>query len=199
MTRLVLVAAVTITFLLSPQALRAADDKETQRLKAQIEILQAKLELLKKENELLKKEIDLLKKGAGDKPDPAKKDEVLKTTVNGVDYEVISSRMNGRAWELTVGATSKEGEKKVFFEKFRAVTDDGKVIEIPKGIMPEPMVLPEGQTVQTNGCLRRRVCVRDHQEIDPHRVARKRQGQERPGDFQERSAGTKITKVSTRR
>jgi cell division protein FtsB len=150
MTRLVLVAAVSIAFLLSPRALRAQDDKEAQRLKERIELLEAKLELLKKENELLKKEIELLKKGgAGEKPDPAKKDEVLKTTADGVDYEILSSKMNGKAWELTIAATSKEGEKKVLFEKFRAFTDDGKVIDIRSGLMKEPLTLPEGATVQT--------------------------------------------------
>jgi hypothetical protein len=150
MTRLVFVAAVSFAFLLSPQLLRTADDKETQKMKDQIEILEAKLELLKKENELLKKEIELLKKGgAGEKPDPDKKGEVLKTTVNGVEYEIISSKMNGKAWELTVGATSKEGEKKVQFEKFRAFTDDGKVIDIRGGLMKEPLTLPEGTLVQT--------------------------------------------------
>jgi hypothetical protein len=54
----------------------------------------------------------------------------LRTTVDSVDYEVASSRWNGRVWEFVVAAKSRRGKPVIRFYTIKAVADDGKTYQL---------------------------------------------------------------------
>jgi len=78
----------------------------------------------------------------------ASKDEANpKTSQNGVDFEVISSKMSGNNWEVTLSAFTEEGNKRVRFTKSRALTEDGKTYE-NQFLKMKGLNLPLGQRIQ---------------------------------------------------
>jgi hypothetical protein len=156
MLRFAMLGTVVCCFLVGQQPAHGQESKR------EIELLKKENELLKRENELLKKEIELLKRETagkgGDKKGAAKNDD-LKTTVNGVDYEVTSSKRVGRAWLLTVSATSSGRvkldtplgkfvvDKKVFFKDFRGITPEGATF-LQRQVMVNAVPLPTGVKIQ---------------------------------------------------
>jgi len=154
MFRVAILMGIVCGLLIGQQSARGQAPNLRSSPAVDIDQLKKENELLKKENELLKKEIELLKKEAagksGDRKTTGKNDDaILKTTVSGVDYEVISAKMNGRTWELTLGATSTDGDQKVWFRTFRVETEDGKPFASPENtVMNKPVALPEGKKVQ---------------------------------------------------
>jgi hypothetical protein len=54
----------------------------------------------------------------------------LRTTVDFVDYEVASSRWNGRVWEFVVAAQSRRGKQGIRFYTIKVVADDGNTYQL---------------------------------------------------------------------
>ena len=68
-------------------------------------------------------------------------------TIDGVAYEVLSSKMEGNNWELTLLAFTEEVNKIVQFRKTRSITEDGKTYE-KDYLMRTATKLPDGQKIQ---------------------------------------------------
>lgn len=74
----------------------------------------------------------------------------LRTSANGIDYELASSRMNGRVWELTLKATKKSGNRgSVVLWRLQATTEDGKEFQLPPGkVTYQQILLTMGKPVE---------------------------------------------------
>jgi serine/threonine protein kinase len=69
---------------------------------------------------------------------PGKAPANLRTTVEFVDYEVASSRMNGRVWESTLRAKSRKGDHSIRFVTLTVTTDEGKQFQVRRGWVMAP-------------------------------------------------------------
>jgi hypothetical protein len=96
-----------------------------------------------------KKDPDAAKKDDDKKPDDKKPQ--LKATVNGLEFEVVKSKINGNNWEMSVAVVSPDGDTTLRVSAARAYTDDGKVFAVKFGAFnkksPSTKV-PAGQKVQ---------------------------------------------------
>jgi hypothetical protein len=143
----ILAVCLGLTLFAMPGVASAQQEQAIERLQKRLNALQAKFDALAKENEQLRQENALLKKEAGKN---ARADKVEKASLDGIDYEVVKTRINGTAWELVVAATSTEGEKITYFGRGRAIADDGKTYNIgaPMGGYTGPVRLSEGVKIQ---------------------------------------------------
>jgi len=140
-----------------PQGVSGQDKQEVQRLKDRIEQLEMKLDFLKKEteflkrdNDLLRREFELFKKESGKSAAMGKDDTkkgLPRTTVDGVAFQVLSSKVNGANWELSLAVLSENADKVTRVEAMRALTEEGQEFgrKLP---LNKQVNLPLGQKVQ---------------------------------------------------
>lgn len=79
---------------------------------------------------------------------PAGKEEPNKpvtVTAGDVTYVVTKSSIvaDGKKWTLVLEATSKSGDKKILIESARAVTPDGKTVDVKSPMGRKSVALPE--------------------------------------------------------
>src|SRR5687768_7876364 len=98
--------ALLSTFALPTQA----QDAGEATLRREVDLLKREVDLLKREVELLRKENEQLKEAKG-KAGADKAGGGAKVTVDDLEYEFVSLRLNGAKGELRLAVTSKKGSK----------------------------------------------------------------------------------------
>lgn len=89
---------------------------------------------------------------AQEKKSTGKNEQAGAVTVNAGDVTYVVSKSSvgadGQKWTLVLDATSKNGDKKIMIQSIRAITAEGKTLEIKSPMGRKAISLPEDTKIQ---------------------------------------------------